>query len=79
MANLDVNPGLQRSVLFDRIYLLHTSNCKFSDVDIKRLQKNYMQFNFIRNPFYFIRISLENSPYSIKASNFKIFVAVVEE
>ena len=47
MANLDVNPGLQRSVLFDRIYLLHTSNCKFSDVDIKRLQKKYMQFNFI--------------------------------
>ena len=48
MANLDVNPGLQRSVLFDRIYLLHTRNFKFSDVDNKRLQKNYMQFNFIR-------------------------------
>lgn len=72
---------LQRSVLFDRIYLLQKSNCKFSDFDIKRLQINYMQFNFIicqRTPFYFIRISSENPPYSIKASNFKID-GVVEE
>ena len=82
MANLDVNPGLQRSVLFDRILViaykqLQIQWCWYQ----KTAEKLYAVQLYTNNETHFILLEFlwKIHPIHIKASNFKIFVAVVEE
>ena len=82
MANLDVNPGLQRSVLFDRILVIAYLQAIANSVILisKDCRKIICSSTLYETHFILLEFLWKIHPkYSIKASNFKTFVAVVEE